>query len=60
MLPGDGIPAAARRSAVAAYRARAASYRDGRFVAATRSAHYVPVTDAELVAAEIGRIIHRR
>jgi hypothetical protein len=29
-------------------------------VAATRSAHYVPVTDAELVAAEIGRIIHRR
>jgi pimeloyl-ACP methyl ester carboxylesterase len=58
MLPGDGIPAGARRSAVAAYRARAASYRNGRFVEATNSAHYVPVTDAELVAAEIGRIIH--
>lgn len=60
MLPGDGIPAAARRSAIAAYRARAASYRNGRFVAASHSAHYVPVTDAELVAAEIGRIARLR
>lgn len=46
-----------RPELIAAHRAAAAAFRQGRHVEATRSGHYVPFTEPELVAAEIGRII---
>jgi pimeloyl-ACP methyl ester carboxylesterase len=46
-----------RPELIAAHRARAAAHPHGRHVEATRSSHYVPFTEPELVAAEIARIL---
>jgi pimeloyl-ACP methyl ester carboxylesterase len=46
-----------RPQLIAAHRARATAHRRGRHVEATRSSHYVPFTEPELVAAEIVRIL---
>ncbi|MGO1949029.1 MAG: alpha/beta fold hydrolase [Mycobacteriaceae bacterium] len=54
--PGDGMSEGNRRSALAAYEQRAAASKNGRLVLAENSAHYVPVTDAGLLAEEIGRL----
>ena len=51
-------PGRGRRDAlVAAHRARAASFPQGRHVSATRSGHLVPLTEPQLVADEVLRII---
>ncbi len=46
-----------RAALIAAHRAQAAAAPQGRHVTADRSAHYVPLTDPDLVAAEILRIV---
>lgn len=53
---GDGMSEANRRSALDAYGQRAASCHEGRLVCAENSAHYVPLTDTDLVVAETGRL----
>lgn len=47
-----------RPALVAAHRARAAALPDGRHVPAERSSHHVPLTEPDLVAAEVLRIVH--
>lgn len=46
-----------RPELIAAHRARAVAHPRGRHVEATKSSHYVPFTEPELVAAEIERIL---
>lgn len=56
-LPGDGMPAGLRQAANASHQARAASSPKGRHVLAPHSAHFVPLTDAPLIAEEIRLLI---
>ncbi|MEU1982480.1 alpha/beta hydrolase [Nocardia sp. NPDC019395] len=55
-LPGDGMIRKQRTAFVAAHATRAAASARGRHVMAPNSAHYVPLTDADLVAAEVRRL----
>jgi pimeloyl-ACP methyl ester carboxylesterase len=53
--PGDGLSAADRTAANASHAVRARHSAAGRHVLAQRSGHYAPLTDADLVVAEIRR-----
>ncbi|KAA9149445.1 alpha/beta hydrolase [Amycolatopsis acidicola] len=55
-LTGSGMNAEVRAQANAAHEHRAAQSPRGRHVIAARSGHYVPVTEPELIAAEIARL----
>ncbi|MDN5725389.1 MAG: alpha/beta hydrolase [Propionibacteriales bacterium] len=55
--PGDGMPRSVRAAANASHAHRAAASPYGRHVLATKSAHYVPMTDAELIIDEIRRLV---
>ncbi|WP_229718651.1 alpha/beta fold hydrolase [Nocardia jinanensis] len=55
---GDGMNARIRAAANAAHAHRAAVSPAGRHVLAPGSGHYVPITEPELVAAEIRRLTH--
>ncbi|MFJ7212938.1 alpha/beta fold hydrolase [Amycolatopsis sp. NPDC098790] len=55
-LPGNGMNAAMRAAANASHARRAAAA-NGRHVLAGRSGHYVPITEPELVAGEIRRLL---
>lgn len=57
-LPGEGLSERARRSANAAHAARA-EHLGGRHVVAEGSTHDVPLTDADLLAEEIHRLLPR-
>lgn len=52
----DGMTESNRKSALAAYEQRVDSRENATLVLAENSAHYVPVTDAELLAEEIGKL----
>lgn len=54
--PGDGMSESNRKSALAAYEKRVGSLENARLVLAENSAHYVPMTDAELLVEEIRRL----
>ncbi|RLV04533.1 alpha/beta hydrolase [Streptomyces griseocarneus] len=55
-LKGGGMNETTRRTVNASHARSAAGAAHGRHVIATRSGHYVPVTDPDLVAEEIRRI----
>lgn len=57
---GDGMPAKARNELSVALRRRAALSPRGRFVVAERSAHMIPLTEPDLIAAEIERLVRGR
>lgn len=52
-LPGDGMTRRQRAAFIAAHAERATASAQGRHVIASHSAHYVQLTDADLVAAEV-------
>lgn len=54
---GDGMTRSIRTAANAAHAHRAARSPHGRHVLAERSAHYVPLTDADLIVEEIRRLV---
>ena len=54
---GDGIPRGIRAAANASGARRAAQSPQGRHVIARKSGHYIPLTEPELIAEEIRRII---
>lgn len=54
-LPGGGMSKATRAAATASHAHRAAAA-NGRHVLAERSGHHVPVTEPEVVVAEIVRL----
>ncbi|MGW5381592.1 alpha/beta fold hydrolase [Nocardia sp. NPDC003963] len=56
--PGDGMNARVRADANAAHAHRAAVSPAGRHVLAPGSGHYVPITEPDVVAAEIRRLTH--
>ena len=56
---GDGMNARVRKGANESHARRAAASPSGRHVVAEHSAHYVPITDADLVVAEIRRLVGR-
>ena len=56
-LPGDGMNQAIRDAANASHAQRAAQSSQGRHVLAENSSHYVPLTDPDLIADEIRRIV---
>ncbi|MEV7086756.1 alpha/beta hydrolase [Streptomyces sp. NPDC093085] len=56
-LPGSGISRATRRAINRAHAASAAAASPGRHVIAEQSGHYIPVTEPELVAEEIRRLV---
>ncbi|MCK2243462.1 MULTISPECIES: alpha/beta fold hydrolase [unclassified Crossiella] len=59
-LDSPGMPRGTRAAATESHRRRALVSTDGRHVLAPKSGHLVPLTDAELIAAEIQRMITGR
>lgn len=57
MRPGDGMTRAQRTAFIAAHVERAASSPRGRHIWALSSAHYVQLTDPDLVAEEVHRLV---
>lgn len=53
----DGMPARVRAAANASHAFRVAQHRGGRHVVAERSGHYVPLTEPEVIADEIRRLV---
>lgn len=56
-LAGDGMNGAVRAAANTSHAHRAAQSPHGRHVLARRSSHYVPLTDPDVIAAEVRRLV---